>query len=185
MPIHRRPRGRIIAAAIVMACLAVSACDKQPSNPEPSTSVSATPDTAAARRDVAARYDKWYSAYVKILKKGYDEATDSAVLKNYLVEPQLTTTTNDLAKLDRLNIVYRGRPTWTTDVTALNLDAQPSTAVLRSCLDLSKASPVDKTTGENLKPANELPRFVIQVSARRVNGAWYFTNLNSRRTTPC
>jgi hypothetical protein len=135
-----------------------------------------------ARQQVKSAYDDWYAVYIDAVTTG---TYDREKFAKYATEPRLSEAVKDVEDLRNLNVVYRGRPTWNTQVTALNLDAKPPSAALRICLDLSKSTPVDKTTGENLKPSDELPRFVLTASAKQLNGRWLIADTKSQRTTPC
>ncbi|SHN19366.1 hypothetical protein [Cryptosporangium aurantiacum] len=171
-----------LSLALLIACTQVG-CDRESEKtPAPSTASSASTDGVATRQQVKAAYDGWYDAFADAVTSGTYRREDFA---RYSVDPKLTATIKDLDKLRDLNVVYRGRPTWDAQVTSLNLDTKPPTAALRICLDMSKSTPVDKTTGENLKPAGELPRFVITASAKQLNGKWYLADSTTQRTTPC
>ena len=186
MTARRRQRVRqlLLAAVLVVVASMLPACDKKhESTQQPSTST--TPDATAASRDVLTTYDNWLTAYNKIAARGYVAATDDAVLKQYIVEPNLTKTTDGLKKLVELNVVRRGAPTWTDRVTALNLDANPATAALEVCYDQTHYESVDKTTGENLTAPNQLLRYKLAVSAKRVNGRWYISEETAQRNTAC
>ncbi|MFI5959754.1 hypothetical protein [Cryptosporangium sp. NPDC051539] len=176
-------RASLIVSALVLLLSGVTACDRQ-SDPPPSPSASSAQslDEDIARSQVKAAFDGWYGVYANAVTTGKYRREDFA---RYATEEKVAAVVKDLKDLDELNVVYRGKPTWTAEVTSLNLDARPPSASLRVCLDLSKSTPVDRTTGENLRPKDELPRVLLIATATQADGRWLVADTTTQRTTPC
>ncbi|MBY8889230.1 hypothetical protein K7472_30940 [Streptomyces sp. PTM05] len=82
-------------------------------------------------------------------------------------------------------IVFKGAPTSTITVTAVDLDQTPHKAAVTECLDVTNWQPVDQKTGKPITIPNQAKRYTVTGGLETKGSSWVVDSYTVNRTQPC
>ena len=172
------------AAAAVLLAGCGSGHAQKTASPSPSTATaSPSPDpTAEAKQQVLAVYQGMWAAETKIYTSGSLLHTD---LQKYAVDKALAGIRASEVYYQNQDLVLKGKPKLSPQVTEIDLSSSPPTAQLTTCVDSSHFLPVDKHTGKRAKLASSVFRHVETATAIKDNGTWLFTQATIQQDRTC
>jgi hypothetical protein len=174
----------------VTTIVALAAACTHAGAPPPGTS--ATPPSASAtsptpQQDATAKALAAYNGY----RQAYVTASatadyNSADLAGFAVDPALAQLRFDIYQLFQNGQVTTGRPSWSATVVAVHLTANPATADLTDCFDITNWHTVFKATGKSAEAPGQATR--LPVTAQAVlspDGKWRIRESTVDRSKPC
>ncbi|WP_042449498.1 hypothetical protein [Streptacidiphilus jiangxiensis] len=172
--VGRRPLKAAAAAAAVGIVLLTSGCGSSgkpaaTSSPSAVASPSTAAPDAAAKAQVLTAYRGMWADMVKIYGSGTLEGTN---LQEFAADKALAGIKASEAYYQDQNLVVKGEPVLTPQVTSIDLSANPPTAQITSCVDSTNFLPVDKGTGKPAKLASNVFRHVENSTAIQDQGKW-------------
>ncbi|MET8624155.1 hypothetical protein ABZW30_10445 [Kitasatospora sp. NPDC004669] len=114
-------------------------------------------------------YQNWWQAQAEAFGR---TDSDGTALEAYSSGRALTDTLVGLRQLHDAKLVMTGTPRNSAVVKAIDLKADPRTAVIEDCVDLSDWHRVDAVTRAAKEPADRLNRYVATVSLRWFQAHW-------------
>ncbi|MFD5918788.1 hypothetical protein ACFVYP_18735 [Kitasatospora sp. NPDC058201] len=123
----------------------------------------------AAARDALSAYQDWWQAQVEAYGR---TDSDGSRLETFSSGKALTDALVNLKKLHDAKLVMTGGPRNSPVVKNLDLAADPHTAVIEDCLDVSGWHQADATTRAVKDPPNRLTRYSATVSLRQFETRW-------------
>lgn len=169
------------AGVFLSACAvtAVSACSSKDSanGPEITPTQSASQPTKPADPAETAKKDAIavYQSYWQEMEKLYADRTGKgANLKQYAASAALKSAVADAKRAHDRNRIHTGQVTvGNATVTKLDMDGKIPSAVISSCLDISRWQVVDATTKKPVAlPSNRLTKYVIATTVERWPEGW-------------
>ncbi|HWS57848.1 MAG TPA: hypothetical protein VN257_04855 [Actinotalea sp.] len=192
----QRGRAAVTSAGGVLACaLLMAGCTGAPQpalttpTPAPTTATptatptpSVDPATAEAEAAALAAYEGFWAAKVAYLAApGSPEPSE---LQQYAVDKALGGV-RDVARAYQENgIVSRGEPVLAPEVTAVELEGEPS-AVITDCVDVTNWQPVFESTGESAAAPGQLNRQVSETQAIFYDDRWVMRETTIYRDRSC
>ncbi len=181
-----RPRlltGLAVGCAVLLAAGCASS-GKPAAKASPSVAASpssAAPD-AAAKEQVLTAYHGMWAAMVKIYSSG---TLEGATLQDYAADKALAGIKASEAYYQDQNLVVKGQPVLTPQVTSIDLSANPPTAQITSCVDSTNFLPVDKNTGKPAQLASNVFRHVENSTAIKDRDRWLITQSVIQQDQSC
>lgn len=126
------------------------------------------PEGAAARL-VLRTYQDWWRVQTETFGRS---GSDGLALQSYSSGRALADTLVNLQKLQDLKLVMIGEPRNSPVVKSLSLTADPQTAVIEDCLDVTGWHQADAVTRATKDPAQRLSRYVVTASLRKFEAHW-------------
>ncbi|MFH8380392.1 hypothetical protein ACH4E7_05565 [Kitasatospora sp. NPDC018058] len=126
------------------------------------------PEGAMARLALS-EYQDWWQAQSEVFGR---TDSDGFTLQQYSSGRALSDTLVSLRQLHEAKVVMTGTPRNSAVVKAIDLKADPQTAVIEDCVDLSGWHRVDAVTGAAKDPGQRLNRYVATASLRRFQAHW-------------
>ncbi|MFG3227387.1 hypothetical protein ACGF07_21745 [Kitasatospora sp. NPDC048194] len=114
-------------------------------------------------------YQDWWQAQAQAFG---DKDSDGSTLEQYSSGRALSDTLVGLRQLHDAKAVMTGTPRNSAVVRSIDLKADPQTAVIEDCVDLSAWHRVDAVTGAAKDPGQRLNRYVATASLRRFQAHW-------------
>ena len=114
-------------------------------------------------------YQNWWQAQAEAFGR---PDSDGSALAQYSSGRALSDTLVGLRQLHDAKVVMAGTPRNSAVVKAIDLKADPQTAVIEDCVDLSDWHRVDAVTGAAKDPGGRLNRYVATASLRRFQEHW-------------
>jgi len=153
-------------------------------SPTPMTTPTPSVDPAVAEAEAAAlaAYEGFWAAKVAYLAApGSPEPPE---LQRYAVDKALGGV-RDVARAYQENgIVSRGEPVLAPEVTAVELEGEPS-AVITDCVDVTNWQPVFESTGESAAAPGQLNRQVSETQAIFYDDRWVMRETTIYRDRSC
>jgi hypothetical protein len=156
-------------AVLLAAGCASSGKPAAVSSPSAVASPSTPAPDAAAKAQVLATYRGMWADMVKIYGSGTLEGTD---LQTYAADKALAGIKASELYYQEQNLVVKGEPVLSPQITSIDLSANPPTAQITSCVDSTHFLPVDKNTGKPAKLASNVFRHVENSTAIEDEGKW-------------
>ncbi|MFF4344755.1 hypothetical protein ACFY00_33145 [Kitasatospora sp. NPDC001540] len=183
----RRPRvlaGFAVGCAALLAagCTSADKPTTPPSSPPVAAPPSSTSPDEAAKAQVLTAYRGMWASMVKIYSSGTLEGTD---LEKYAADKALAGIKASEVYYQDQNLVVKGEPVLTPQVTSIDLSANPPTAQITSCVDSSNFLPVDKTSGKPAQLASNVFRHVENSTAIQDRGTWLITQSVIQQDQSC
>jgi hypothetical protein len=185
-------RAVCVAAVLAVGVSALVGCsedDKTPTTPTAAGSTSpatapATPDpTNKAKAEILAAYKGMREAQIALYAQ--PAKADPKILNEYAFEDAAGAIRDTQLRFQVQGIVKRGRPvSRNTRVTALNLQANPPTAVLEDCLDTTNWKSVEAKTGKSVSTTESGPR-PVTARARVYMGQWVIVEATADGSRKC
>ncbi|MBB4928274.1 hypothetical protein [Kitasatospora kifunensis] len=185
------------AAAAVAAAVLLTACGSSTKKPialpsasptaSPSPSVFSSPSptadpTADATKQVLAAYNGMWADEIKAYTTGTLNGVD---LETYAGDKALANIRVTAIYYQNSNVVLRGQPVLSPQVTAIDLGSVPPRATIKDCVDSSHFVPVDKTSGQPAQTTDTNHRHVENATARIYNGHWVIMDSSIDRGQAC
>lgn len=165
------------AALCLTACSATSHTEGAPVDSEPA--IDAEQATAVLETYRSAR-----EVYIDLLQGELDMDTAGERLEQYATGQAYDSMLEDGTTFGEADITFQGEPGMDPEVTGLDMDSDPPSAVLTDCWDDSTWHPVQN--GQALEAApDQDPRRVLNVRAQQQDGAWVLVELNPEEGRTC
>ncbi|MGW4896659.1 hypothetical protein ACWEQL_31040 [Kitasatospora sp. NPDC004240] len=123
----------------------------------------------AAGRVVLATYQDWWKAQTEAFGR---PDSDGGALETYSSGNALRGSLVNLRQLHDSHLVMIGSPRNSPVLKALDLKADPRTAVIEDCLDVSGWHQADATTRAVKDPEKRLTRYIVTASLRMFEARW-------------
>ncbi|MFD6757371.1 hypothetical protein [Micromonospora gifhornensis] len=189
---RRRERLTTVATAVTLMAAWLSGCGSDPgpgaaTTPPPSTASSAAlpADTAEqeARASALAAYDNYRKAYVAAAASG---DTDGKELAKYTADPLLRQLKYELLQKRDQGLTTKGQPSWSAEVTKVNVESRPFTATIEDCFDGTNWQTVYKSNGKPAGVPGQAKRYVVIAEAALYgDGRWLIRQSTAQRERPC
>jgi hypothetical protein len=141
-----------------------------PSGGSVNASIAPTDGPEGARGRLAVRtYQDWWQAQAEAFGR---TDSDGSALEAYSSGRALSDTLVGLRQLHDAKLVMTGTPRNSAVVKTIDLKADPQTAVIEDCVDLSDWHRVDAVTRTAKEPADRLNRYVATASLRWFQAHW-------------
>ncbi|MFD5464110.1 hypothetical protein ACFWIQ_15005 [Kitasatospora sp. NPDC127059] len=114
-------------------------------------------------------YQDWWRAQTEAYGR---TDSDGSALEQYSSGRALSDVLVGLHQLHDAKVVMTGAPRNSAVVKAIDLNADPQTAVIEDCVDLSGWHRVDAVTRAAKDPGGRLDRYVATASLRRFQAHW-------------
>ncbi|WP_149030204.1 hypothetical protein [Kitasatospora sp. MBT66] len=173
-----RSRRAAAAAALVGSVLALAGCQSSGGSAAPSApasaptsaapSPSASPD-AEARQLVLAAYKGMWAEQVKAFTSG---SLKDVKLETFAGDKALADIKSAAVYYQDNNLVLKGEPKLSPEITALDLTGTSHRATIRDCVDTSSFLPYDKGTGQPAQLTDTNRRHVQTSTLRIYDGRW-------------
>nr|BEK71487.1 hypothetical protein KPHV_87140 [Kitasatospora purpeofusca] len=145
---------------------APSASASSPTSAAPSAS--ASPD-AEARQLVLAAYKGMWAEQVKAFTSG---SLKDVKLETFAGDKALADIKSAAVYYQDNNLVLKGEPKLSPEITALDLAGTPHRATIRDCVDTTGFLPYDKGTGQPAQLSDANRRHVQTSTLRIYDGRW-------------
>ncbi len=126
------------------------------------------PEGAAGREAVRA-YQNWWRAQAEAYGR---TDSDGSGFRSFASGQALTDALVDLKELHEAKLVMTGEPRNSPVVKSLDVTADPNTAVIEDCLDVSGWHQADAVTRAVKDPPDRATRYVATVSLRLFQTRW-------------
>ncbi|MFF8771127.1 hypothetical protein [Kitasatospora sp. NPDC015120] len=126
------------------------------------------PEGAAARLALST-YQDWWQAQAEEYGK---TDSDGSRFRTFASGQALTDALVSLKRLQDAKLVMTGEPRTSAVVKSVDLTADPNTAVIEDCLDVSGWHQADAVTHAVKDPPDRLGRYVATVSLRQFQTRW-------------
>ncbi|MFI2373163.1 hypothetical protein [Streptomyces sp. NPDC018833] len=179
------------AAVLLLGTIAGCSSSGEParadSTPKGTASPKAPPSMSAedkAKEQVLAAYRGLSAVRSEAYSTG---KVDNAKLQEYARDKAASGVVVAVAWYEKRGLKVVGKPQLAPEVTAVNLEAKPRTAVLSDCLDTSKSDTVYKTTGKSAikKDSKEPRRKPVTAKAVTVGDRWLISEYEIDRSRSC
>ncbi|WP_157849629.1 MULTISPECIES: hypothetical protein [Streptomyces] len=114
-------------------------------------------------------YQDWWQVQAEVFGR---PDSDGYTLEQYSSGRALSDTLVGLRQLRDAKVVMTGTPRNSPVVKAIDLKADPQTAVIEDCVDLTDWHRVDAVTGAAKDPGQRLNRYVAKASLRMFQEHW-------------
>ncbi|WP_149038099.1 hypothetical protein [Kitasatospora sp. MBT63] len=131
---------------------------------------------------VVRSYQDWWGAQADAFGKS---DSDSSQLQLYSTGQALSDSVASLHQLHEAKLVMSGAPRNAPIVKALDLTAEPQTAVIEDCLDVTDWHQADAVTKATKDPKQRLSRYVATVGLRKAAGRWLIVDFKREVGRTC
>jgi hypothetical protein len=185
------PLPRRAAAAVLLALLTIAGCTDARSDTTPTTTTtpttaapsSPTPDpTASAKAEALAAYRGFWTAADDA--DTHPKRAPSA-LKTYAIDKALANALATVALYRQQGIVMRGHPGHEPQIVSLRVNADPPSATIHDCVDLTGVKVIYRKTGKSALAPNQSRRHVAIAEATISDGRWVIREVSSDRKQSC
>lgn len=136
----------------------------------------------AAGRLALSTYQDWWRAQAEAFGR---TDSDGIALEAYSSGKALADTLVGLRQLHDAKLVMTGAPRNSAVVTAVDLNADPHTAVIEDCLDVSDWHRVDAATKAAREPVGRVGRYVATASLRWFQARWLIYDFKREADRTC
>ncbi|MFJ8621703.1 hypothetical protein ACIRD3_02500 [Kitasatospora sp. NPDC093550] len=141
-----------------------------PSSGSSNASIAPTEGPEGALGRVALKaYQDWWQVQAELFGRS---DSDGYALEQYSSGRALSDALSGLRQLHDAKVVMTGTPRNSPVVTSVDVKADPQTAVIEDCVDLTGWHRVDAVTGAAKDPAQRLNRYVATASLRMFQAHW-------------
>nr|WP_230210856.1 hypothetical protein [Streptomyces kaniharaensis] len=127
-------------------------------------------------------YQDWWQAQADAFGR---TDSDGIALETYSSGKALADTLLGLRQLHDTKLVMAGAPRNSAAVTAVDLKADPRTAVIEDCLDVSDWRRVDAVTKAEREPVGRVNRYVATASLRWFQARWLIYDFKREADRTC
>ncbi|MEY9211433.1 hypothetical protein ABH917_000879 [Thermobifida halotolerans] len=184
-----RLRSSALVAAVVLVLLAGGCAEESSQSPSEGATADSSPaiDPVEAEAVIDA-YRTWRRIQDEVLT-GQRDIEDVQTELDAVVTGQAVDDLQESMDLyTQHGVVVQGRSSISPEVTAMNLDGVPPTAILTDCLDTSNTDIVDAETGESRKVSSEVQseRVVVTAQAEKTSdGRWAISEVTTDFDRSC
>ncbi len=139
------------------------------------------PEGAVGRAALRA-YQDWWAAQVDALGRS---DSDGSQLRAYSTGKALSEALANLHQVHEAKLVMVGSPRNSPVVKAIDLKADPQTAVVADCLDVTGWQQADAASGAIKAPKQALTRYGATVSLRRSGARWLIVDFEREVDRTC
>ncbi len=187
-------RHRYRAAAVLLLALAAGAAcsDARPSTSPPAATRTPTPTPtsssptrdpeASAEAAVLAAYHAFWAAATEA--RAHPERRHPELAK-YAIDKALAAQQATILLYRQQGIVEQGKPKLDPQVVALDIDAEPATAVIRDCVDVTNVRAIYRRTGKSALAPSKTFRHVSTSKATVFYGRWVIREVTTNRGQQC
>ncbi len=170
-------------AALSVAALCLTACSTASDTEDAPVESEPTIDDEQATT-VLETYRSAREVYIDLLQGELDMGTAGERLEQYATGQAYDSMLQDGTTFGEADITFQGEPGMDPEVTGLDMDSDPPSAVLTDCWDDSTWQPVQN--GQALEAApDQDPRRVLNVRAQQQDGVWVLVELNPEEGRTC
>ncbi|MFB7947911.1 hypothetical protein ACFC6L_23695 [Kitasatospora phosalacinea] len=127
-------------------------------------------------------YQGWWDVQVDVLGRS---DSDGLALRQYATGAAFTDTAISHTQLHDAGLVMVGRPRTSPVLKSLDLQANPPTATIDDCLDVSDWHQADATTKEIKDPQQRLSRFPATAVLKKYGNRWLIADFTREVTKTC
>ncbi len=127
-------------------------------------------------------YQSWWDVQVDVLGRSDSDGTP---LRQYATGAAFTETVISLTQLHDNKLVMIGRPRTSPVLKSLDLQANPPTATVEDCLDVSGWHQADATTKEIRDPQPRLSRYPATVVMKKYGNRWLVAEFTREEGKTC
>ncbi|GLW68136.1 hypothetical protein Kpho02_04350 [Kitasatospora phosalacinea] len=127
-------------------------------------------------------YQDWWDVQVEVLGRS---DSDGVELRQYATGTAFTDTAISLTQLHDARLVMVGRPRTSPVLKSLDLQANPPTATIDDCLDVSDWHQADAATKEIKDPQQRLSRFPATAVLKKYGNRWLIADFTREVTKTC
>ena len=175
-------------AAISLVFILVTACSGNgaQTNPSPSGKTSAPVSVSATSAD-ATEVLTVYRRLQDLVTAAFahPERNPSPLLERYAYGRALADVYETVFSYRQEGVRVVGRPVISPEVTSMDLDARPKSAVITDCFDGRNWTSVDSKTGKPVSAPSQNLHYVIIVRVQRIKGRWFVVSASPDRSRTC
>ncbi|MEU5384880.1 hypothetical protein ACWEPB_20615 [Kitasatospora cineracea] len=127
-------------------------------------------------------YQSWWDVQVKVLGRSDSDGTP---LRQYATGAAFTDTVISLTRLHDNKLVMVGQPRTSPVLKSLDLQANPPTATIDDCLDVSGWHQADATTKEIKDPPQRLSRYPATAVMKKYGNRWLIADFTREVAKTC
>ena len=136
----------------------------------------------AGGRDALRAYQDWWAAQTDAFGRS---DSDASQLQVYSTGKALSEALANLHQLHEAKLVMIGSPRNSPVVKAIDVKADPPTAVVEDCLDVTGWRQADATTHATKPPQQGLTRYSATVSLRKSGARWLIVEFKREVDRTC
>jgi hypothetical protein len=185
----------VLMAALLTVPLIASGCASPPARADTSRAPGAvnavavatpSPSTASTLAAAQAQAMAAYSGYIEAETSASQTADyGSPSLSKYASDPVLGQWIAELFHLHVIGDVQRGAVISHPKLMSLKLSKTSGTAIVRDCLDQSRISIVNASTGISVALPKSKPYMAVATVYLYANGAWMVSKVDTSGNKPC
>ncbi|BAJ32179.1 hypothetical protein KSE_64200 [Kitasatospora setae KM-6054] len=127
-------------------------------------------------------YQGWWNVQVDVLGRSDSDGTP---LRQYATGNAFSDTVISLTRLHDNKLVMAGRPRTSPTLKSLDPQANPPTATIGDCLDVTDWHQVDATTKEIRDPQQRLSRYPATAVMKKYGNRWLITDFTREVDKTC
>ncbi|QKW22831.1 hypothetical protein HUT16_30400 [Kitasatospora sp. NA04385] len=127
-------------------------------------------------------YQAWWDVQVDVLGRSDSDGTP---LRQYATGSAFTETVISLTQLHDNKLVMIGRPRTSPILKSLDLQANPPTATVEDCLDVTGWHQADASTKEIRDPQPRLSRYPATVVMKKYGNRWLVAEFTREEGKSC
>lgn len=136
----------------------------------------------ATGRVLLRAYQGWWDAQAAAFGQ---PGADTSSLRSYSAELALGGALSTVQQLREAKLVMVGRPRNSPVVTSIRLTADPQSATVEDCLDVTDWHQADATTKELRDPQQRLTRYVATAELRKSDSRWLIVDFKREVGRSC
>ncbi|WP_030460354.1 hypothetical protein [Kitasatospora sp. NRRL B-11411] len=127
-------------------------------------------------------YQSWWDVQVQVLGRS---DSDGVALRQYATGAAFTDTAISLTQLHDSKLVMVGQPRTAPVLKSLDLQANPPTATIDDCLDVSDWHQADAATKQIKDPKQRLSRYPATALMKKYGNRWLIADFTREVTKTC
>ncbi|MDR3036745.1 MAG: hypothetical protein LBV78_27190 [Kitasatospora sp.] len=135
-----------------------------------------------AGNDAVTAYQDWWDVQVDVFGR---PDSDGVALRQYATGTAFTDTAISLTQLHDNKLVMVGQPRTAPVLKSLDLQANPPTATIDDCLDVSGWHQADAATKEIKDPQQRLSRYPATALMKKYGNRWLIADFTREVTKTC
>lgn len=127
-------------------------------------------------------YQTWWGVQIAVFQR---PDSDGTALRQYATGTALSDTLITLTQLHDAKLVMTGQPRTSPVLKTLDLQANPPTATIEDCLDVSDWHQVDASSKQNKDPQQRLSRYPATALLKKYGNRWLIADFTREVTKTC